>query len=84
MMGAYADVEKLYQFVVVPQSIQGAVSNKIDCPGLYTALHRLADGERDPATGVCKAVSLAFEVEAIPAFVIHPPAQLQAATQGTP
>jgi len=84
MMGAYADVEKLYQFVVVPQSIQGAVSNKIDCPGLYTALHRLADGERDPATGVCKAVSVAFDVEAIPAFVIHPPAQQQAAAQGTP
>jgi len=83
MMGGYADIEKLYNFVVMPQSIQGAVSNKIDCPGLYAALHRLADGERDPATGTCKAVSVAFDVEAIPAFVIHP-SDKQAALGGKP
>jgi len=72
LMGGYANVDKFYNFVVMPQSIQGAVSNKIDCPGLYAALYRLADGERDPATGSCKALSVAFEVNAIPAFVIHP------------
>src|SRR5207302_7288628 len=49
LMGGYADVEKLYQFVVIPQSIQGQVSNKIDRPGLYPALPRLADAARSPA-----------------------------------
>ncbi len=43
-----------------------------DCPTYYQAIHRYADGMKDPATGQCTALSTAFEVNAIPAFVIHP------------
>ena len=71
-MGAYADVDKAYGFVIKPQTIDGANANSIDCPGLYAAMHTLADGDRDPKTGVCSALSVAFDVQAVPAFVIHP------------
>lgn len=42
------------------------------CPGLFNALHRLADGNRDPASGQCTSISMAFSLDAVPAFVIHP------------
>ena len=45
---------------------------KYDCPSLIQAIHRLADGYKDPKTGQCTALSTAFQIEAIPAFVIHP------------
>jgi hypothetical protein len=45
---------------------------KYDCPSLNQAIRRYADGYKDPKTGQCTALSTAFEIEAIPAFVIHP------------
>jgi hypothetical protein len=71
-MGAYADVDKLYGFTIKPQTIDGASANNIDCPGLYAAMRSLADGDRDAKSGACSALSVAFDVEAVPAFVIHP------------
>ncbi|HLG87033.1 MAG TPA: hypothetical protein VKZ79_07535 [Alphaproteobacteria bacterium] len=71
-MGAYADVDKLYGYTIKPQTIDGANANNIDCPGLYSAMRTLADGDRNPKTGACSAISVAFDLEAIPAFVIHP------------
>jgi hypothetical protein len=45
---------------------------KYDCPSIYQAIRRYADGYKDPTTGKCTALSTAYEIEAIPAFVIHP------------
>jgi len=45
---------------------------KYDCPSIYQAIRRYADGFKDPQTGKCTALSTAFDIEAIPAFVIHP------------
>lgn len=42
-------------------------------PGLYNALKRNADGLKDPRTGECEGISVAFDVEGAPAFI--PPAQ---------
>ena len=54
---------------------QGAlqVANGYTCPSVWRALEAFADGERDPQTGKCKAISTAMKIEAVPAFVIHPP-----------
>lgn len=71
-MGAYADVDAFYDETIRPQTLTGAVANAINCPALYASLHALADGHRDPKTGLCSAISLALDVEAVPAFVIHP------------
>ena len=43
-----------------------------NCSALYSAAHRMADGHPDPETGACTSLSGAHEVEAVPAFVIHP------------
>jgi len=43
-----------------------------DCPTFSQAVRRYADGFKDPKTGQCTALSTAFNIEAIPAFVIHP------------
>jgi hypothetical protein len=42
---------------------------KYMCPGLYGAFKRNADGMKDPATGECNGISMAYEVNAIPAFL---------------
>jgi hypothetical protein len=43
-----------------------------DCPTFNQAMRRYADGYKDPKTGQCTAMSTAWQVNAIPAFVIHP------------
>lgn len=45
------------------------------CPGLYNALKRAADGLRNPETGECDGISAAYDLEGVPAFI--PPAQLR-------
>lgn len=42
-----------------------------DIPGLYYALARLADGMPDPKTGEKTAISAAYRIEAVPAFVVR-------------
>lgn len=41
------------------------------CNGAYHALHELADGDRDPATGKCTSISTQYRIKAIPAFVVN-------------
>jgi hypothetical protein len=43
----------------------------VDVPALYYALRRNADAYPDPKTGENTAISTAYEIEAVPAFVIH-------------
>jgi hypothetical protein len=40
------------------------------CNGAYYALHELADGNPDPATGKCTSISTQYRIKAIPAFVV--------------
>lgn len=46
-----------------------ATTAGIDCAGILQAANRLADGMRDPKTGKCTAISSAFRIGGIPAFV---------------
>jgi hypothetical protein len=43
----------------------------LDLPGVYYAMKRLADGVPDPATGQNTAISTAYFLEAVPAFVVN-------------
>jgi hypothetical protein len=45
------------------------------CPALYQALRRAADGMKDPVTGECNGISSAYDIEGAPAFI--PPKQLR-------
>jgi hypothetical protein len=42
----------------------------IDVPGLYYALKHLADADPDPKTGENRRISVAWQFEAVPAFVV--------------
>jgi len=39
---------------------------------MYYDLTRYADGARDAATGECGAISAAFRIQAVRAFIVHP------------
>jgi hypothetical protein len=39
--------------------------------GAYAALHKLADGHRNPDSGQCTAISTAFSIDTAPAFIVH-------------
>ena len=43
----------------------------VDIPGLYYAFRRFAELDPDPETGVNRAISAAYKLEAVPAFLIH-------------
>ncbi|HLG89337.1 MAG TPA: hypothetical protein VKZ79_19335 [Alphaproteobacteria bacterium] len=49
-----------------------SVAGRFDCPALWVAAHQLADGYPDPKTGQCTALSSAFRIEAVTAFVVRP------------
>jgi hypothetical protein len=43
----------------------------VNLPGVYYAMKRLADGAPDPATGQNMAISAAYYLEAVPAFIVN-------------
>lgn len=47
----------------------GANLTGVSCPGVYQAIHRLADGYRDPRTGRFTAISSAYNFVGVRAFV---------------
>jgi hypothetical protein len=50
-------------------------TNNVDLPGLYYALRREADFDPDPKTGENRAISASYDIDAAPAFLIHPDEQ---------
>jgi hypothetical protein len=39
------------------------------CPGTYASFKRNADGLKDPITGECNGISMAYEIDGVPAFI---------------
>jgi len=71
-VGGYLDLASLYYDQAKSWMSELVASG--NCPATYYALKRMADGYPDPKTGECTALSTAYAVEAVPAYVIHPPA----------
>ena len=42
-----------------------------DVPGIWYALKRMADAYPDPKTGENTAISTAYRIDAVPAFIVH-------------
>jgi hypothetical protein len=78
-IGGYQDVMTMY-YNTVKSGILFETTNAATCPGVYYALKHAADGFPDPKTGECTQISTAFAIEAIPAFVLHPPGDGKAKT----
>lgn len=70
VVGGYYDLETRWEHVVHAGVITSILTG-YNCPGLFEALNKFADGYPDPETGKCTAISSAMRVGAIPAFVIH-------------
>jgi hypothetical protein len=78
MLAGYYDIELMYHQVM---GIGGVQANAfMSCPGLFEAAHQYADGYPDPETGKCTALSAAWNIQAVPAYIIYPlrPGQQQA------
>lgn len=60
-------------------SLEFAFGGPVTCPGYFQAMQRLADGFPDPATGKCTAISSAYGIKAVPAFIVHRPIKPQMA-----
>jgi hypothetical protein len=71
-LGGYEDLQTLY-YNTSKSGLLFETTNAASCPGVYYALKKMADGYPDPKTGECTAMSVAFNVEALPAFLIHQP-----------
>jgi hypothetical protein len=70
LMGAYQDIDNVYSLFRTVGAGVSAVAG-VDCAAEYKTLEAMADAYPD-ASGQCRAVSLAYEVEAVPAYVLHP------------
>jgi hypothetical protein len=72
-VGGYLDTDSVY-FNSVKSPLNETVSSG-NCPATYYAIKRLADGYPDPKTGECTFISTAFAIDAVPAFLVHPPGE---------
>jgi len=70
MMAGYHDFDNWWEYIRRIESV--LVTGQWSCPAVYVAAKELADGYPDPQTGKCTAISTAMNIEALPAFIIHP------------
>jgi len=73
-LGGYRDWRTIYKGWAGAGVIHEMVTH-IQLPGLWYALERNADYKPDPQTGKNTAISMAYFVHAVPAFVITPDGQ---------
>ena len=76
VVGGYYDFDKWWEYMLKIEFL--IATGDWSCPALHAAARQLADGYPDPATGECTAISSAFRLDALPAFVIHPKTGLTA------
>ncbi|MDX2276640.1 MAG: hypothetical protein NW206_14405 [Hyphomonadaceae bacterium] len=75
-LSGYAPIEDVYRNQVGFNGntfVAGAAANALGytCNGIYAALQRMADGDRDPQTGRCSSISTQYRIRAAPAFVLE-------------
>ena len=69
LVGGYYDFDKWWEYMLKLEFL--IATGDWSCPALYQAARELADGYPDPRTGDCTAISSAFRMDALPAFVVH-------------
>ena len=70
MIGGYMPWYPLYHGMSVGGYVEEYASS-VDLPGVYYALKKLADSDPDPATKENRAISAAYAIDAVPAFVLE-------------
>jgi hypothetical protein len=69
LIGGYYDFDSWWNYMMKIEFL--VATGDWSCPAMYETAKRLADGYPDPRTGVCTAISSAFNIEALPAFILH-------------
>ncbi len=69
LVAGYHDVDNLWDYIRKAGFL--TATGHFDCPAVYQAINQLADGYRNAQTGACTAISAAYRIEAVPAFIIH-------------
>ncbi|HEX4050454.1 MAG TPA: hypothetical protein VHY19_06220 [Steroidobacteraceae bacterium] len=78
LVGGYQPWQEI--FLPIGHGAENFEENQgIDTPGLYYALRHLADADPDPQTGQNRSISVAWQFEAVPAFVVPAPGAAAAA-----
>lgn len=72
LMGGYMDIESFYRPLANGYRIFLATDGSVDCPAWYKTLYEYADGYPDPQTGKHTAISAAWALRAVPAFLFAP------------
>lgn len=80
MIGGYMPWYPIYHGMSVGGYVEEYASS-VDLPGVYYALKKLADSDPDPATKQNRAISAAYAIDAVPAFVLEPGRQQSASLQ---
>jgi hypothetical protein len=69
MVAGYQDLDNFWDYIQRYEYL--LVTGQFSCPGIYVAMKELADGYPDPKTGECTALSAAFTIRTVPAFISH-------------
>jgi type VI protein secretion system component Hcp len=68
-LGGYGDWRKI---ATRNTDSSGEQLTGFQCPALYNAMKNAADGMKDPVTGECDGISMAYDIEGEPAFIAAP------------
>lgn len=71
LIGGYQPWEEIF-FAFGQTSFGGETMVTGDIPGMYYLLKNHADSDPDPVTGQNRAISVAYRIEAVPAFLVSP------------
>ena len=72
LIAGYQDVDQMMYMLQALGPIHSDTFT--NCASTYAAAHKLADGYPDPKTGQCTALSSAWAIKAVAAFIVHPDA----------
>ena len=70
VLAGYHDVDRYYRFFAKTVGLHG-VTNTNSPPSVWAALHRNADGFKNSVTGQCTAISAAYDIKLVSAFIVH-------------
>ena len=68
LVGGYYDFDKWWEYMLKLEFL--IATGDWSCPAIYEAAKTLADGYPD-ASGQCTAISSAFKIDGLPAFIVH-------------
>jgi len=74
ILGGYYDIDEFYRAAIGVHTLAGSQVMGYTCPGVLDQMRKLADGDLDPTSGACRSISMAWQLDGVPAFVIHGPA----------